>query len=122
MEEKNEWIWYKNLVLPTIAVQLESSPETQSSELHLTLDVVCFKCNYDKSFEPIHLLGQTSYTVKTEKIMINGLKFQETTFLSKVTICLNTGASLSSPAAQIMGQAPSRAPSIFLRSAPSRSA
>ncbi|KAL4470149.1 hypothetical protein ABPG72_009074 [Tetrahymena utriculariae] len=80
---REQYLWYKNLVIPTIKISLPFSQFCQKGQKILA-KMRCFKQIDSKTYQEVELTGEMVQELKDDKPLIfSGLKFLETTFISR---------------------------------------
>ncbi|EWS75281.1 hypothetical protein TTHERM_000355149 (macronuclear) [Tetrahymena thermophila SB210] len=83
---REQQLWYKNLVIPTIKVSFPFS-QISSKIPKISAKIRCFKQLENNTFKEVELTGELEQDVKDDKpLFFSGIKFLETTFISRVLI------------------------------------
>ncbi|KAL4472604.1 hypothetical protein ABPG74_018553 [Tetrahymena malaccensis] len=90
---RNLWVWFKNLVVPTIRLSASfnnsnnsisnSSSGQKSSPPQLYAKALCVKKLENNQFEEVLLSGKNNEKFNKDMCLIQGIKYSETTFVSR---------------------------------------
>ncbi|EAR88349.1 hypothetical protein TTHERM_00812660 (macronuclear) [Tetrahymena thermophila SB210] len=90
---RNLWVWFKNLVVPTIRLSasfnnsnnsiLNSSSNQKCTPPQLYAKALCLKKLENNQFEEVLLSGKNNEKFNKDMCLIQGIKYSETTFVSR---------------------------------------
>ncbi|KAL4499970.1 hypothetical protein ABPG72_015319 [Tetrahymena utriculariae] len=90
---RNLWVWFKNLVVPTIRLSasfnnsnnsmFNSSGSQKCSPPQLYAKALCIKKLENNQFEEVLLSGKNNEKFNKDMCLIQGIKYSETTFVSR---------------------------------------